>query len=195
MEDRRRRAIREGTARVRSEGAPGGEARSIPQRIRDRILRLRARGLGSQSIADQANAWPVPTARGAVVGQHGPRSLSAGPTPNRRQTSGPTFSRTRWNEMQGRGSGIVVAWFGEYHRAMRQVWILAAATVMAAAIIAVGLHKSTPSPSTPRDPYVWPSSSADFSRPSIAPFDPYSPPAGAYALLWNMCIHSGGRPW
>ena len=64
MEDRRRRAIREGTARVRSEGAPGGEARSIPQRIRDRILRLRARGLGSQSIADQANAWPVPTARG-----------------------------------------------------------------------------------------------------------------------------------
>jgi len=49
---------------VRSEGAPGGEARSIPARIRERILRLRARGLGSQTIADQANAWPVPTARG-----------------------------------------------------------------------------------------------------------------------------------
>ncbi len=120
-------AIREGEARVRSEGVRGGRPAPSPERIRDGILRLRARGLGSQAIADQANAWPVPTARGAVVGQHGPRSLSAGPTPNRRQTSGPTFSRTRWNEMQGRGSGIVVAWFGEYHRAMRQVWILAAA--------------------------------------------------------------------
>ena|SRR6266542_2254992 len=41
-------------------GVPGGEARSISERIRDRILRLRARGLGSQTIANQANAWPVP---------------------------------------------------------------------------------------------------------------------------------------
>ncbi len=37
MKDRRRRGIREGTAgEVR--GGPGGEARSIPERIRDRIL-------------------------------------------------------------------------------------------------------------------------------------------------------------
>src|SRR6266511_3043241 len=80
MKDRRRRGIREGTAgEVR--GGPGGEARSIPERIRDRILRLRARGLGSQAIADQANAWPVPTARGGRwwASKSGPCSCTTEP--------------------------------------------------------------------------------------------------------------------
>ncbi len=61
---RRREAIREGMARARSEGVHVGRPRSIPRSTRDRILRLRVKGLGYQRIADQLNVWRIPTARG-----------------------------------------------------------------------------------------------------------------------------------
>ncbi|HEX9202377.1 MAG TPA: recombinase family protein [Vicinamibacteria bacterium] len=60
----RGQAIREGMARARSEGVPLGRPRAIPRPARDRILKLRAQGLGYQRIADQLNAWRIPTARG-----------------------------------------------------------------------------------------------------------------------------------
>ncbi len=45
-----------------------GRPRSIPLSTRDRILGLRAKGLGYQGIADQLNAWRIPTARGGPWG-------------------------------------------------------------------------------------------------------------------------------
>ena len=64
MNKARSRAIREGMARARAEGVHVGRPRSIPQTTRDRILKLRAQGLGYQPIADQLNTWRVPAARG-----------------------------------------------------------------------------------------------------------------------------------
>ena len=45
-----------------------GRPRSIPLSTRDRILGLRAKGLEYQGIADQLNAWRIPTARGGPWG-------------------------------------------------------------------------------------------------------------------------------
>ena len=41
-----------------------GRPRAILRGTRDRILKLRAQGLGYQRIADQLNTWRIPTARG-----------------------------------------------------------------------------------------------------------------------------------
>jgi DNA invertase Pin-like site-specific DNA recombinase len=66
MDRTHRRAIREGMARARSEGVHVGRPRTIPQGTRDRILRLRAQGLGYQTIADELNRFRIPTARGGT---------------------------------------------------------------------------------------------------------------------------------
>ncbi len=89
-------------------GVPGGEARSISERIRDRILRLRARGLGSQTIANQANAWPVPDRPGGDGGgpaPSGPCSCTTEP-PIRLRGFGPRMSLRA-------GSDTAVGWFDE----------------------------------------------------------------------------------
>ncbi len=65
---RRREAIREGMARARAEGVWVGRPRVIPRGTRGRILKLRAQGFGYQRIADQLNAWRIPTAGGGPWG-------------------------------------------------------------------------------------------------------------------------------
>ena len=55
-------------ARAKAEGVWVGRPRVIPRGTRDRILKLRAQGLGYGRIADQLNDWRIPTPRGGPWG-------------------------------------------------------------------------------------------------------------------------------
>jgi hypothetical protein len=43
-----------------------GRRRTVPEQVRERVIRLRRRGLSWAQIAAQLNAWRTPTGQGGV---------------------------------------------------------------------------------------------------------------------------------